>query len=411
MAKVVLLGVGMQGKAALWDLMKSDSIGEIVAADCTPGFEEYVSSLNCEKIRSQWLDATDKAALSKIMGDADVVLELLPGHFAFPVAQLAAELGVNLVSAMYFTDAGEADPAKKQQRVEDIARLNEMAKEKGIVLLPEFGMDPGIDLVLGNKALSELDTVEVFHSYGAGFPEITSIDNPISYKFTWSLLGVMRSYLRPARIISDGLEISIPAEEMFAASNTHIIDLPELGGPLECFPNGDAVSFAGDFGIAGTVKAMGRYICRWPGHGAFWEVMSKSGFLSEAPLQVGDVAVKPAEVTSAIFGSQDKFFYHGDQRDVGFIRADARGFKNGKPTRIIYQLIDYKDLKTGFTSMQRTVGFPMSIAAQMIVNGDISEKGLIYPMEVPYEKFVAELTRRGMEVTRVQEVWDGNLKP
>jgi len=409
--RVVQLGYGMQGKACLLDLMKAKGVDEIVVTDCYPGFEADVAALGDPRVKAVKVDASKRDELVFVMSGADVVVELLPGLFALPVARLAAELGVNLVSAMYLANPGEQDPVKREANQKELARIAAAMKAKGKTILEEFGMDPGIDLVLGRKCLDGLDEVQAFHSYGAGFPEKESSNNPIHYKFTWSVIGVMRSYLRPAVVLKEGREVEVRADEMFSPSNTHILDLPEMGGPLECFPNGDSSHFARAFGIRETVKDMGRYICRWPGHAAYWEIMAKCGFLSDEPIRVGNCDVAPTAFCAALLGSQEQFFYGKGERDVALVRTDARGLKDGKPWRVVCQVIDKRDLETGLTSMQRTVGFPASIGAQMILDGRLDKKGIVSPSEVPFEAFMKELGDRGITWTREEGPWDGRLEP
>lgn len=409
--RVVQLGYGMQGKASLVDLLAAPGIEEIVVTDCYPGFEKDVAALGDPRVKAVRVDASKKEDLAAVMMGADVVIELLPGLFALPVAQTAAELGVNLVSAMYLANPGEQDPTRREANLRELARIDAVMKEKGRTILEEFGMDPGIDLVLGRKCLDGLDEVQAFHSYGAGFPELEAANNPIRYKFTWSVIGVMRSYLRPAVVIKGGKDIPIKADEMFSPANTHILDLPEMGGPLECFPNGDSSHFAKSFGIRETVKDMGRYICRWPGHRAFWEVMAKSGFLSDEPIRVGNCEVAPTAFCAALFGSQEQFFYGDGERDVALVRTDARGLKDGKPWRVVCQVIDKRDLSTGLTAMQRTVGFPVSIGAQMILDGRLEKKGIVSPSEVPFDEFMQELGLRGITWNREEGPWDGRMEP
>ena len=199
---------------------------------------------------------------------------------------------------------------------------------------------------------------------------------------------------------------------MFIPENTHLLDLKELGGPLECFVNGDGNSLAELVpSIARTASSLGRYICRWPGHGAFWEKMVKSGFVRTEPVNVNGVDVVPAAFCAALLGSQEQFHYGPSECDVALIRADGRGIRDGKPARVVMQLVDYRDLETGYTAMQRTVGFPMSIGAQMIANGVLTQRGIVNPSEVPFESFHAELRKRGLDITRKVETWDGNQEP
>ena len=408
---VLQLGYGMQGKAALADLVQNRSVSTILVADGSEEVMRAPEATGSGKVRPVRFDASDRDALAKLMGQADVVVELLPGPFALPTARLAAEVGIPLVSAMYLANPGETDPAERERQRRKVEAIDREAQAKGIALVEEFGMDPGLDLALGREALRRLDSVVAFHSYGAGFPEKESSDNPLRYRFTWSVIGVMRSYLRPARYLRGGAVIDVAADEMFSPRHSHILDLPEMEGPLECFPNGDAAAYARRFAIADQVKDMGRYICRWPGHGAFWSVMARSGFLSERPVDCGDVTVTPNAFCAALLGSQDQFFYGEGQRDVALVRTDVRGYREGRPCRIVGQIVDRRDLTTGFTAMQRTVGFPVSIAASMILDGRIDGKGLLSPMEIPFGPLVEELSRRDISVSFDVADWDGRVEP
>jgi saccharopine dehydrogenase-like NADP-dependent oxidoreductase len=259
----------------------------------------------------------------------------------------------------------------------------------------------------------QLDEVRVLYTYGAGFPEHRlSQANPIGYKFTWSIVDTMCSYSVPGRTIKDGKAHEIPADGMFVPGNFHILDLSEMEGPLECFVNGDGESLARLFpAIAKSATTLGRFICRWPGHAAFWEKMVKCGFNRTEPVKVNGVDVIPAAFCAALLGSQPQFHYGEGERDVALIRADARGTKDGKPTRVVGQLVDYRDLKTGYTAMQRTVAFPMSIGAQMIMNNQLYKRGIVEPSEVPFEPFVTELRKRGLDMTWKTETWDGSIEP
>jgi saccharopine dehydrogenase-like NADP-dependent oxidoreductase len=408
---VLQLGYGMQGKASLVDILKNKTITKIMVADISDEIWALPEKLKDQRVEPVKLDMRDENSVLELMRKSDVIIELLPGEYALPVAKLAVKAGVSLVSAMYLLNPGEQDETKRRLQREEISRLDETARSKGITILEEFGMDPGIDLILGAKAVEGFDEVKVFHSYGAGFPELNASWNPIRYKFTWSVIGVMRSYLRPARVIKGGKMVDISADSMFDEENMHYLDIPELGSKLECFANGDSVAFSGILGLDGTISTMGRYICRWPGTGAFWRVMAKSGFLSSVPLKTQFEEIAPDAFCAALLGSQDQFRYGDDERDVALIRSDVRGYRNGDPIRIVLQIIDKRDLRSGLTAMQRTVGFPMSIGAQMILDGKINQKGLVNPVSVPFDYFIQELEKRGIAYTFMTEKWNGDDRP
>ena len=103
------------------------------------------------------------------MRDADVVVEALPGPFALPMGRLAAHCGVTSSAACTSATRRSRTHEESDDRAGD-RRDRSRAEAKEIVILPEFGLDPGLDLILGARALAELDEVDEFHAYGAGIP-------------------------------------------------------------------------------------------------------------------------------------------------------------------------------------------------------------------------------------------------
>jgi saccharopine dehydrogenase-like NADP-dependent oxidoreductase len=402
---ILLLGLGRQGKAALYDLVNHSDATHITVVDNRADLEAYLARYPSGRVTGRKIDAADEAVLSALMKTADVVVEALPASYALKTARTAAKLGVNLVNSMYCISPQESDAEKVQIQKEIMRGIDREAKAKKVTILPEFGLDPGIDLVLGAQALSELDEVYEFFSYGAGFPTLEAATNPLKYKFSWSVIGVMRAYLRPAKIISKGQIVEIEANEIFAKENIHSLELKEIGVPLECYPNGNSLYYAELFGLRNSIQEMGRYACRLPGHCAFWEVIAKCGFLDEPPIKVGKTPISPVQFTASLLGGQSQFRYADSEQDVTLIRVDVRGKREGKRRRIIYQLIDRRDLKTGFTSMQRTVGFTMSLGAQLIMENRLKKTGLLSPIDVPYDLLVRGLEKHGMKITRHELPW------
>lgn len=387
--KVLILGMGQQGRAALYHLACSPGVDEIVAADRNlERAEVYARKFGMGKTRCVGLNAEDSGSLLGLMeSGVDVVVDLLPVEFLEVVALLALKAGAHLVNASYATPR--------------LLKLNKEATEKGISILPEFGMDPGIDLVMCSKAVGELDEVESLHSYGAGFPEPEAANNPLRYKITWTFDGVLRSYKRAARILQDGKTIDIPANEIFAAHNIHTLHVEGLG-ELEAFPNGDALRCKNIFGLGDCLKDMGRFAMRWPGHCAFWKKLVDLGFLDERPITVGGKEVVPRDFLLSLLDPQLQ--YGENERDVAFIRVDARGTKDGQRTRVVYDLIDHRDLSTGLMAMNRTVGFTTSIGAQMMARGDIKRRGVLSPArDIDSEALLAELKRCHMQITKSVE--------
>lgn len=406
--KIVLLGYGMQGKACVYDLLKHGEFDELNVVDCYQGFLDDIKRIEDPRIKGYHVDGADSAKIRELLIPASLVIEFFPPHMTLPMVEMAIECGCHAITSSYINNPAYAGIPGFAERLEQL-ELN--ARQKGLIILEEFGMDPGIDLVMGQKIVDSFDEVHALHSYGAGFPTQHSASNPLKYKFTWSVIGVVRSHLRPAKYLDNNQVREIAADAMFSADNTHYLNIEGLGDTLECFLNGNSIQYIDHFGIDKTVKSMGRYICRWPGHGAFWERMARCGFLSSNPIQVGDQLVKPDEFCAALLGNQKQFYYQNGESDVALLRVDGRGLVNGKPKQIVLQAIVYHDPHTGFSAMQQTVGFPMAIGSMIILDGKLQKPGRTMPTEVPIDFFFAQLSKRGIHFDSIMTDWDGQLNP
>ena len=385
--KVLLLGVGRQGKAALHDLMHSADVSEVIAADINfTGLQAYIRSTSyAHDVQCQHVDAASADSLDRLLSQGfDVAIDLGNPLLRDNVAAAAVRHGVSVVNGAYTTP--------------EEVRLSDAAMARGVAILPEFGMDPGIDLVLLGEAVRSFDEVEEIITYGAGFPAPDARNNPLQYKVSWTFEGLLRSYYRAGRVIRDGKIVAFSETEMFRPEHLHHLQLEGLG-TLEAFPNGDALSYGDLLGIeAETLKNLGRYVLRWPGHCAFWKTLVDLHFLDMEPLEVDGEMVNRRRYLAALVEPQLQ--YSDDERDVVVVRIEVVGTKDGETRRAVYQVIDFREPETGFTAMSRTVGYTASIGAQMIGNGQIAKRGLLSPVtDVPYEIFVRELAKRGIRVT------------
>jgi lysine 6-dehydrogenase len=140
MQVLVLGGCGSQGRAALYDLSRNESVDQVICADIQPERLDSFEFVDKANIRAVRIDAADKNALASAMdAEVDIVLDFLPPQCVRPVVEAAIESGVNLVNTNY---------------AYDILDLDRAAKEKGISILPECGLDPGIDLIIYNYSLT-----------------------------------------------------------------------------------------------------------------------------------------------------------------------------------------------------------------------------------------------------------------
>ncbi len=388
--KILLLGAGLQGRAALHDLIRSREVLKISVADLDiERLRHEVAELNHPKVDSIGLDVHDTSRTVALMESVDAVIHLLPAQFRAQMARLAIDTGA------HFIDASYADPAYHA--------IHPAAESRGLAILPEFGLDPGIDLVLTGQALTEFDEVHEIFSYGAGIPEQSASNNPLRYKVSWSFAGVLNAYTRPARIVRNGKAAEISADGLFEPANVHEVDVAGVGR-LEAYPNGDAAKYVEMLGLTGTVREAGRYSMRWPGHSEIWRKLIGLGLLNDTLIEAGGARVAPRQFIHDLLLPQ--LLYGDDERDIALIRVEVGGLKNGRARRVLYQLLDYRDLESGLLAMQRTVGFTVSIGAQMILRGDILKRGLLSPLrDVPAGPLIEELRARDIFIQRREDVF------
>ena len=132
--RVLVLGCGAQGKAALHDLATGEDSIHVVVADADGGVDASAGRYPASRVAARVVNATDEAAIAALMREADVVVEALPGTFALPMARLAARCGVSLVSSMYLRDPQEQDARKIAATEQAIGEIARATKEKGIVI-------------------------------------------------------------------------------------------------------------------------------------------------------------------------------------------------------------------------------------------------------------------------------------
>jgi saccharopine dehydrogenase-like NADP-dependent oxidoreductase len=314
----------------------------------------------------------------------NVAIDLLPITTIGNVAAAAVAHGVHLVNTFYTTP--------------EVAALAVQAEAQDITILPELGLDPGIDLVLLGQAVHSLDRVTGITTYGAGVPELAAAGNPLQYKVSWTFEGVLKSYHRAGRLICDGETIQVAADEQFHPGHVHQVDLPGLG-TLEAFPNGDALLLAGVLGLEPSeLHTLGRYTLRWPGHSAFWRIVAELGLLDDEPVTLDGRDIDRKRYLAAAI--EPRLQYAAGEKDIVIVRVEVSGIRDRQRVQLIYTMIDWRDLRTGHTAMSRTVGYTASIGAQMIANGRIGKRGLLSPLnDVPYEPFVRELARRDIQIT------------
>ena len=385
---VLVAGAGLQGTAAVYALVAQPEVAQVWVVDrraaALDALQRRVASPKVRVLAAD-VDAADALAPAWDAGVA-VVIGLVPPAQRLALAQAAVARGVHYVDASY--------------PLPEFTALGAHAAARGVALLPEMGLDPGLDLILSQVLLRNLDRVRLWRVFGAGIPEPAAATPPLRYKISWTFEGVLRAYRRPARVIEHGQVVDIPPAALFSPEHCFTYTVPGLGA-LEAYPNGDVTRYVRALGPQADVCTAGRYSLRWPGHCALWRAWGQLGFLDPQPIAVDGTPVAPARFLQALLEPQLQYAPH--ERDIALVRVEVAGEQDGHPVRRAAQLLDYRDLNTGLLAMQRTVGFTAAAGAWLLLTGRITARGLLSPLRhVPPRALLQALAPHGLQVT-----WEG----
>ena len=237
------------GNATVWDMVLDHA--HMLASNVKEG-----ATLNVRQ-----LDLGDEASITNFRGalnKGDIVICMLPTGFHFQMANIAIDEDCHLVTSSYITD--------------DMNSLNDAALAKGLSLVNEVGLDPGIDHLLTHVLVDEARKAGVlgkgneldFVSYCGGFPAEETL---FTYKFSWTPHGVLTALTNPAQLIKDGEETEIPT-----AWNA-VSDLPIHGEMFEAYANRNSLPFIAEYGLDGetNLRNFVRGTLRMAGWKAAWK--------------------------------------------------------------------------------------------------------------------------------------------
>jgi saccharopine dehydrogenase-like NADP-dependent oxidoreductase len=375
----VLGGLGLQGRAAIADLVAS-GVDEVVCVDTAPDGAARLGGLtDLARVRFVVPESPIGPALASVLADVDAVIDLLPQ----PLMREAVQAAIATRTPLVTTNYGKA-----------IADLAPAAEQAGVSIMTECGLDPGIDLVLYGRAARQFDAITSIDSYCGGIPEPKAMAKPLCYKVSWNFDMVLVSQNRDSVMIEEGERVAVPAARQHDNHFIHEIEVAGVGR-LEAFPNGDALHYVEMLSAAKGLRRSGRYTLRWPGWSAFWAPLKELGFLSED--KVAGTTLSPREFLGRLLGPQLQ--YGPGERDLCVMRNVFSGLEGGRAKTVTSDLIIERDLASGLFGMSLGVGYPASIVAQMLARREITTSGLLNPLlHVPDGPFFDQLAKRGIEV-------------
>lgn len=346
--KVLVLGAGLVGGPMAIDLAK-DGEHEVTSADINPGSLQKLQQH--QGISTVVADLDSDETIRRLSEGQDIVVSAVPGFMGFRTIERLIECGKNVVDIAFFP--------------EDMFLLDEKAKSKGVTVICDIGVAPGMSNVLIGYGASKLDTLEKGITYVGGLPLVRTW--PFEYKAVFSPIDVIEEYTRPARYIDGG---RLVVRE--ALSDPELLDFPGIG-TLEAF-NSDglrtlATTIKGDYLIEKTL--------RYKGHIEKMAVLRDTGFFSKDPITINGVSVSPLEFTSKLLFPKWKL--EEGEEDITIMQVITEGVKDGQRQRYTWDLNDRYDPASGIHSMARTTGYTATMAVRMLAQGLYSRPGVSAP--------------------------------
>jgi len=385
-------------------------------------------------------DALNDEQRGNEISGADIVISFLPPSMHELIAKECLKHRTNMITASYVSS--------------EMMKLDRDVKENGLLFLNEIGLDPGIDhmdvMQLKEKVEGEGGKIISLKSFCGALITPESDDNPWHYKFTWSPMNVVLAGQGDARYQENSKIKEVPYNELFL--NTEKIEVPGYG-IFEAYPNRDSVSYIKKYNL-NEVEDFYRGTLRRPGYCEAWNALVKLGLTdnkkilnntdnltmeewikSFLPLSNGKAA---DEEIAAYLGIQpdneilqklkwldlfsdrkiklnkatparilldllmDKWEFREDDKDMVVLQTEIL-YKTGSKMKKILSTMIYRGKDKLNTAMTYTGGLPVGIAAKLIANDMIRERGVVIPVYRDiYKPVLKELEEFGISFNETE---------
>ncbi|WP_282020372.1 saccharopine dehydrogenase family protein [Planomicrobium okeanokoites] len=376
--KVAVLGAGLMGKQAAGDLIQNEEVEKVYLADVDTGKAEiFKETLNNGKLEVLHLDANDDQSLISVISRADVVINALFYTFNVKVAEIAVECGVHAVDL-----GGHIGGA-----TDAVLNLHEKALEKGVTLIPDLGVAPGMINIITGYGAGKLDRVSDIKILVGGIP--VHPEPPLQYNHVFSLDGVFDHYTDPSHVLREGKLLEVPS-----LSEIEHVEFEEFG-ELEAFHTSGGTSTMTE--TFSDIDNLEYKTLRYKGHAEKFQLLVDLGFTDrEKTVTVDGRKVKTRDVLREVLTPITEL---GEKEDAVVLRITVSGTKDDEDITCAYNMVTKKDRQSGVTAMARATAFTISAVAQMIGTGLIDKRGS-YPPEliVPGDEYIKEMAKRGVEI-------------
>ena len=376
--KMLVLGAGLQGCACAFDLLRDPEVTQVTLADLHPErMAPFLSQLKDPRLHPLTLDVSDHPAVLAAMEGHDAVMSAIPYYFNGPMAALAVQAGC------HFADLGGNTEIVMEQK-----KLEAEAHAKGLSIMPDCGLAPGMVNILAAEGIRRLDHADRVRIFVGGLPQHP--EPPLNYQIVYSLEGALDYYTTPSWVLRDSKKVTVEA-----LTELEPVEFPQPVGTLEAFHTAGGLSTMA-FSFEGKIREMEYKTLRYPGHAILMKAIRSLGLLDLAPIDVKGKQIVPRDAFIACVTPK---LTKPEGRDLVALRVIVSGTKDGAPKSTTFDLVDRFDEVHHVSAMMRTTGYSLAITGLTQARRQVIRFGVTTPDEgMPFDRYVDGLKERGVVI-------------
>lgn len=375
-----VLGSGMQGTAAAYDLALFGEPSRILMADSflhqsRKSVEKVNNLLGKDICIPVQVDVLEPESLRNFLEEVDVVLSCVP-YWMHPLVAVAA-----IHSKTNMVDLGGNTDISLQT-----LSYHEEALAAGVTVIPDTGLAPGLVVSLASASIEYFDQTEAIKIYCGGLPQHPK--PPFNYKLVFNIEGLLTEYMGKATVLREGEILQIDT-----LSELEILHI-DLLGEMEAFVTSGGTSTA-PYSWKDCLLNFEYKTMRYPGHCVLMKIFKDYGFWGTEPIETHSGEIKPIDLFMKLMGETLKDPY---DTDLVVVQCLANGIKKGVREQLQIDIMHRYAQETNFSAMEQLTGFSTSICAIEIAKGHVKKGCVRYEKAMSGEHFVEELQKRGIQV-------------
>jgi len=376
-----IIGTGRQGTAAAYDLLKHANIKNLLLFDnnqsaidkCIEKINSIKSNIN---IITSIIDFDHIDDLKNKLETVDIFLSSVPYKYNLMLTQVALDTSCSMVDL-----GGHTGNVIRQ-----LDRDKE-AKEKGITIVPDCGMGPGMNVSMALLAIEQFDEAYDVKIWDGGLPR--NPKEPWNYSLFFNIAGLTNEYDAHAFFLKNGKIIEVNCFEGY-----EIIDFGDSIGKLEASVTSGGLSTM-PWTFEGKLNVLENKTLRYLGHWEWMKAYRQLGLFNENEIDFQGKKIIPREFYHHLLKPQ---LDTKDFNDICIMRVKANGLINGREKEIIIDAYETYDKETNLMAMEKWTGWHASIVMQHIMNAKISPGAFPIEKALSGKEFYKQAKKRNYNI-------------